>query len=99
MSNKKYLSYAGIFVFVFLAVNPAFADLQGGLGEVQSNMETIKKWLITLSAIGAVIYIMWKGLETWRSRGDWGDFGIACGYAALVGAAPAIADWAFSVFA
>lgn len=85
-------------VVMFLTSNSAFADLAGGLGKAESTMTTLKDWGIRLAGIGAVLYILWKALETWRSRGDWGDFAISACYVAIAGASPAIANWAWTAF-
>lgn len=83
---------------MLLTSNSAFADLAGGLGKAESTMTTLKDWGIRLAGIGAVLYILWKALETWRSRGDWGDFAISACYVAIAGASPAIANWAWTAF-
>lgn len=94
----KTFNYLSLALFVSLLTTPAFANLDGGLQKAESTMTKIKDWGIRLAAIGAVLYILWKALETWRSRGDWGDFAISACYVAIAGAAPAIANWAFTVF-
>lgn len=81
-----------------LTSNSAFADLAGGLGKAESTLNTIKDWGIRLAGIAAVLYILWKALETWRSRGDWGEFAISAAYVAIAGASPAIANWAWTAF-
>lgn len=81
-----------------LTSNSAFADLAGGLGKAESTLNTLKDWGIRLAGIGAVLYILWKALETWRNRGDWGEFAISAAYVAIAGASPAIANWAWTAF-
>lgn len=96
---KKAVSFSVLACAVIvLTTNPAFADLSGGLGKAESTMTTLKDWGIRLAGIGAVLYILWKALETWRSRGDWGDFAISACYVAIAGASPAIANWAWTAF-
>lgn len=96
---KNKVSHLTLFMAVMLLTsNSAFADLAGGLGKAESTMTTLKDWGIRLAGIGAVLYILWKALETWRSRGDWGDFAISACYVAIAGASPAIANWAWTAF-
>lgn len=83
---------------MLLTSNSAFADLAGGLGKAESTLNTLKDWGIRLAGIAAVLYILWKALETWRSRGDWGEFAISAAYVAIAGASPAIANWAWTAF-
>lgn len=85
-------------VVMALTSNSAFADLAGGLGKAESTMNQLKDWGIKLAGIGAVLYILWKALETWRGRGDWGEFAISACYVAIAGASPAIANWAWTAF-
>lgn len=85
-------------VIMLLTSNSAFADLAGGLGKAESTLNTLKDWGIRLAGIAAVLYILWKALETWRSRGDWGEFAISAAYVAIAGASPAIANWAWTAF-
>lgn len=95
---KDKINHLCLVLSVMLLTTPAFADLSGGLGKAESTMTTLKDWGIRLAGIGAVLYILWKALETWRSRGDWGDFAISACYVAIAGASPAIANWAWTAF-
>lgn len=92
------VSQAMLTLSVMMLCNPAFADLAGGLGKAESTVTTIKDWAIRIAGIAAVVYILWKALETWRSRGDWGEFAISACYVAIAGASPAIANWAWTAF-
>lgn len=92
------VSQAMLIISVMVMCHPAFASLDGGLSKGESVATTLKDWFIRIVGIGAVIYIMWKAVETWRSRGDWGEFAIASCYVAVAGAAPAIADWLWNAF-
>lgn len=89
-----------IFALTVLFTQLAFASgkLQGGLNEAQTNLTAIKTWGISIAGVGAIVYLLWKGIETWRGRGDWGDFGMAVVHVALAGAAATLAGWAFGVF-
>lgn len=88
-----------LFFGCLLLSTPAFANLTGGLGKVNTTLQQILDWASGAFAIAAVLYIMWKAIETWRNRGDWGDFAMSMVNVALVGAAPALANWAYKVFA
>ena len=101
MKTKNLIKQTSIFVFTLLLTQAALASgkLQGGLNEAQSNLTAIKTWGITIAGVGAVVYLLWKGVETWRGRGDWADFGMAVVHVALAGAAATLAAWAFGVFA
>ena len=90
---------AFVLAFFFTQYALASGKLAGGLNEAQSNLTAIKTWGITIAGVGAIVYLLWKGIETWRGRGDWGDFGMAVVHVALAGAAATLAGWAFGVFA
>lgn len=95
--NKVSSLILGLSVML-LTSNSAFADLAGGLSKAEDTITKIKNWGIGVAGVAAVIYILWKALETWRSRGDWGDFAISACYVAIAGASPAIASWAWTAF-
>lgn len=97
MKQGAFLSMA-LAVEMAIAINPAFADLQGGIDKTKSYAEQVKQGFIAVGGIIAVIYLMWKGLECWRGRADWGEFGMSVFYVALVGGAAALANWAWTAF-
>lgn len=101
MKTTNLIKQATVLAFTLLFSQLALASgkLQGGLNEAQSNLTAIKTWGITIAGVGAIVYLLWKGVETWRGRGDWGDFGMAVVHVALAGAAATLAGWAFGVFA
>lgn len=96
--SKKISHMALVGAVMLMTSNSAFADLAGGLGKAESTLNTLKDWGIRLAGVAAVLYILWKALETWRGRGDWGEFAISACYVAIAGAAPAIANWAWTAF-
>lgn len=96
--SKKISHMALASIVMLMATNSAFADLAGGLGKAESAMNTLKDWGIRLAGVAAVLYILWKALETWCGRGDWGEFAISAAYVAIAGASPAIANWAWTAF-
>lgn len=77
----------------------AFADLNGGLSTTKSNLDTIKNWAMTFAGVGAVLYLLFKAVQAWQGRCEWGEFGMAVFYVALAGGSVTIAAWAFSLFA
>ena len=97
-SGLKFTSIA-ILAFVMLMPSLAFADLAGGLSEANTTLNTIKTWLYTAAGVAAVIYLLFKALQAWQGRCEWGEFGMAVFYVALAGGAITLANWAFSVFA
>ena len=97
VSIKQLTTFVLVLCFTQFAL--ASGKLQGGLNEAQNNLTMIKTWGITIAGVGAIVYLLWKGVETWRGRGDWGDFGMAVVHVALAGAAATLAGWAFGVFA
>lgn len=99
MSNQSCISDKALIVMtLFLVSSQAHADLAGGLGKAESTLNMIKDWGIRLAGVAAVLYILWKALETWRGRGDWGEFAISACFVAIAGASPAIANWAWTAF-
>lgn len=81
-----------------LAIMPASADLAGGISKTTGIAEQLKTGLLTIGGIIAVIYLLWKALEAWRGRCDWGEFALSVGYVAVAGASAALANWAWTVF-
>lgn len=77
----------------------AFADLNGGLSQGKSALDTVKNWLMAAAGTAAVIYLLFKAIQAWQGRCEWGEFGMAVFYVALAGGAVTIANWAFSLFA
>ena len=99
LNVKRGISLLGVFSLALLFSHPAFADLQGGLSTAKSNLDTIKTWLMTAAGVAAVIYLLYKAVQAWQGRCEWGEFGMAVFYVALAGGAVTIANWAFSLFA
>ena len=92
--------------FAFLAAlalvlpNEAFAGgLSGGLSNAKSSLDTIKTWLMAAAGVAAVIYLLFKAVQAWQGRCEWGEFGMSVFYVALAGGAVTIANWAFTLFA
>lgn len=92
----------GLSLLCALILLPTFAmagGLSGGLSTAKSNLDTIKTWLMTAAGVAAVIYLLFKAVQAWQGRCEWGEFGMAVFYVALAGGAVTIANWAFTLFA
>ena len=81
-----------------IVTNQALADLAGGISKATSTAEQLKTGMLTVGGIIAVIYLLWKALEAWRGRCDWGEFAMSVGYVAVAGASAVLAGWAWTVF-
>lgn len=102
MKDKSISTVNKLTLFVaayVLTIMPASADLAGGISKTQGIAEQLKTGMIAIGAIIAVIYLLWKALEAWRGRCDWGEFAMSVGYVALAGGSAALAGWAWNVFA
>lgn len=97
--NSSIVVKASLFVTTFLlAIMPASADLAGGIQTTTNIAEQVKTGMLTIGGIIAVIYLLWKALEAWRGRCDWGEFALSVGYVALAGASAVLANWAWGLF-
>lgn len=96
---KKWGLFAlGVVALIALpSVAMAAGGLQGGLNTVKTQVETIKNAALTIGGIAAVIYLLWKAIQAWQGRCDWGEFGMSVAYVALAGAAATIAGWAWTL--
>lgn len=88
----------GLFLSACLLTISASADLAGGINKTQGIAQQLQTGMMTIGGIIAVIYLLWKALETWRGRCDWGEFAMSVGYVALAGGSAALAGWAWTVF-
>lgn len=71
----------------------AYADLQGGLNQAKSYTTMIRDGLFAAAGILAGLYLLWKALQAWQGRADWGEFGMACIYVAIAGSSIALANY------
>ncbi|WP_338755942.1 TrbC/VirB2 family protein (plasmid) [Moraxella lincolnii] len=99
-SNDKWsLSEKLTLAILTTIISPvAFADLQGGIKKAEDWAGRIRDGLLTIGGIIAVIYLLWKALECWRGRADWGEFAMSVLYVAIAGSSAALAGWAWTVF-
>ncbi len=96
---KKWGLLALCAIALMMFAEPALAagGLQGGLNTVKTQVETIKNAALTIGGIAAIIYLLWKAIQAWQGRCDWGEFGMSVAYVALAGAAATIAGWAWTL--
>lgn len=87
-----------IALVMFSAINTALADLQGGINKVTGYANQLKTGMLTVGAIIAVIYLLWKAFECWGGRAEWKEFGLSVLYVAMAGASAALANWAWNAF-
>lgn len=89
----------GLFLSAYLlTIMPASADLAGGISKTEGIAKQLKDGMLVIGGIIAVIYLLWKALEAWRGRCDWGEFALSVGYVAVAGGSAALAGWAWTVF-
>lgn len=70
----------------------------GGLDKAKAAAVEIKTGLYAVVGVVAIIYLIWIGVMAFAEKKSWADFGWAVIYVALVGAAVAIGEWAWSLF-
>lgn len=96
---SRYIKVAGIATVVtVLMVEPAFANLDAGIKTVTAGAEKLKNAILSIAGIAAVIYLLWKAIQAWQGRCEWGEFAFSVGYVALAGGAAVIANWAWGLF-
>lgn len=91
---------ASLLVVGLVVAGAAFANgLSGGLSTATSTATQIRTALMTIASIVAGIYLLYKALQAWQGRCDWGEFGMSVAYVALAGAAVTLASWAWKLLA
>lgn len=78
---------------VLFAIPEAHADLQGGLTKAQNMTTMIRDGIFAAAGVAAGLYLLWKALQAWQGRADWGEFAMACVHVAVAGGAVALAGW------
>lgn len=73
----------------------AAGGLSGGISQATSAAGQIRDGLLAIGGIVAVIYLLYKAVQAWGGRCDWGEFGMSVLYVALAGGAATLADWAW----
>lgn len=79
--------------------NIAYADITSGMATAATELTNLQTGLFTAAAIVAIIYLIWVGLMAKTEKKSWADFGWAIVHVSVVGAAVAIATWAWTAFA
>lgn len=83
-ANGLVFSFAVIVTFL-IALNPAHADLVGGLNAATSTTSTAVKAFYALVGAGIVGWLLWEALGLLQGRMDWKEFAVSCGKVALIG--------------
>lgn len=97
---NRYMKMTGVAMMAtLLAIEPALADqLDAGIKTVTTGANKIKTAILTVAGIAAVIYLLWKAVQAWQGRCEWGEFAFSVLYVALAGGAAVIANWAWGLF-
>lgn len=82
-----------------IVTQAALAGSGGGMEAATSAAEEIKTGLYAFVGVVAAIYLLWLGVMAFSEKKSWSDFGWGVVYVSLVGAAMALATWAWSLFA
>ena len=85
-------------VGVFICLLPVSAFALGGLDKAKTVMQDVQTGLYSIVAVLSVIYLIYMGVMAFTEKKSWSDFGWAIVYISFVGAAIAIASWAFTLF-
>lgn len=96
---NRYLKMMGLATVAVLVAEPALADqLDTGIQTVTTGANKVKTALLSVAGIAAVIYLLWKAIQAWQGRCEWGEFAFSVLYVALAGGAAVIANWAWGLF-
>lgn len=88
------LSIAALIAFPTVAM-AAGGGLQGGIDDATSAARNIVNGAMTIAGVVAIIYILWKAIQLWQGRCDWGEFGMSIAYVAIAGGSVTLANWAW----
>lgn len=97
LSKLKALIVTASCVAIATVSNVAMAA--GGMAKATTTMDDIRIWLYSIIAIAAIIYLLIQGLMAFMDRTQWSDFGMAVVKVAVVGGTPALALFAWGLFA
>lgn len=92
---KKLQLVAAFVAFTVLATGAQAAGLDTGTSAVND----FKTWFFVILAALAVIYLGAKGAQLATDKIQWADYGQCVMKTAVVGAASALAGWAFFLWA
>lgn len=96
--NAKRRNIAAVVLMTTSSLN-SFGQTLGGLQTATTAADDIRTGLYGLAGAIAGIYILWLGLMAKTEKKSWSDFGWGVVHVSLVGAAVALATWAWSLFA
>jgi hypothetical protein len=96
MAMKKLLP---VLAFAFISTLPALALAQGGLNSGTTAANNFQTWLYAFLGILAATYLAFKGVQLAGEKIQWIDFGYSILKVAVIGGVPALATWAWSVYA
>lgn len=85
--------------FALAATVPALAFAQGGLNSGTTAANNFQTWLYAFIGILAATYLTFKGVQLAGEKIQWIDFGYSILKVAVIGGVPALATWAWSVYA
>ena len=83
-ANGLVFSFAVAVAFL-ITLNPAHADLVGGLNSATQTTNSATLAFYGLVGAGIVAWLLWEGLGLLNGRMDWKEFAVSCGKVALVG--------------
>ena len=88
-----------LLTFATIAAAPALALAQGGLNSGTTAATNFQTWLYAFIGILAATYLTFKGVQLAGEKIQWIDFGYSILKVAVIGGVPALATWAWSVYA
>jgi hypothetical protein len=94
---RKHCTRKKPLVFLIVALISPYV-YASGLDSATQGATTFKIWLYSFLGVCALIYLGWKGAESWMDRGHWSDFVTACGKVAVVGGVAVLAPWLWNMF-
>lgn len=95
---KKTHTIAAAALFAAIVTVPGLA-LAGGLQSGNDAVNQFNTWLFIFIGILAVSYLSFKGIQLAGEKIQWIDMGYAIAKVAVCGGIPALAAWAWSVYA
>ncbi|MGA7816589.1 hypothetical protein [Caballeronia sp.] len=95
--SKKYHIQNVLLVVLTVPITYSYA-FASGLDSATQGATTFKVWLYSFLGVCALMYLGWKGAESWMDRGHWSDFVTACGKVAVVGGVAVLAPWLWNMF-
>lgn len=97
-STESYIRWGlvALSAVALFAIPEAHADLAGGLNKAESMATMLRDRLFQIAGFVAAVYLLWKAVQAWQGRCDWGEFAMAVVYVAIAGGSVALAGWAWT---